>query len=610
MARHSSRLSRLVRWQYIRWGLAFPTFTLALWACNAHDLQQPKPNPQQETDFKILVTPERAVDILFVIDNSPSMDPKQQALARNFPEMIKALEQLEGGLPDVRVGVVSSDVGAGGGEAGGNCSVVLGNMGKLWGNDPTVPPPSEATSFYNEFATVSHLKAGDKEGCGMNSGTRWIEDTQNDDGVTRTRNYEGSLADVFSCLAKGVGTRGCGYEHPLQSVRVALNPAKEINPQNMDFLRRKAYLAVVLIADEDDCSADPTSDTNGGMFWPRTLGDTSSLRCATRGHVCKDKDGNLKPIPDYDPGVGYSGSGFKANFADCEAKDIVRKPPPEGSKELDPTYEELPLIRVRDMIDHVKQVKDRPAEQILVSGIIGWPEGGKLDSVEYRIGKDETSKEQKNLWDYMPICSVPSETSADGEIYKAYGGYRLKKFIDGFNENGQGVFSLCSTDNFKDAMKQIGDAIVRKLKPGCVAYPLIDRDPNIEQVQPECQVIDQKICDTPGQKGTGCLLSGYQEDRLSECKDPNGNTVNPTWSLEQIRAAIPDDEAHRPCWYLIYDGNKNSGCPDAFNNQKITALRPGNGNAPPGTYLDMKCLTCALPTTETGESSCPALGTM
>jgi len=38
-----------------------------------------------ETDFSVLVSPERNIDILFMIDNSPSMDPKQTALANNFP---------------------------------------------------------------------------------------------------------------------------------------------------------------------------------------------------------------------------------------------------------------------------------------------------------------------------------------------------------------------------------------------------------------------------------------------------------------------------------------------------------------------------------------------
>jgi hypothetical protein len=585
MARHSSRLLGLVRWQYIRWGLAIPSFALALWACNSHDLQVPKPNPQQETDFSILVSPERSVDILFMIDNSPSMDPKQKALAENFPKMIERLQALEGGLPDVHIGVVSSDMGAGGGEAGGNCSVVLGNQGILWGNDPDKDPGVDN----NKYATVKNIESG----CGLNSGARWLQDIRNKDGIARDKNYTGDLTKVFSCLAKAVGVGGCGYEHQLQSVRVALNPADNINPQNFKFLRPKAFLAVVLITDEDDCSADPSSETNDGMFFPRPLGETASLRCAARGHVCNGQD-----IPNYDPNNGgYSGKDpFVAKFADCEAKD-------DGTGARD--YKKLPLIRIRDMVDSVNQVKQRPSEQILVSGIIGWPNDGKLDGVEYRIDKDTTSQppDQQKLWDYMPICKLPDQKSGDGNIYKAYGGFRLKKFIDGFGTNGQ-VFSLCNTTNFPNAMTQIGNAIASKIRPGCVTYPLIDSNPTLPEVQPECQVMDKLSCDNPGVDK--CLTSGYQEQTIPQCINTDtGNPLNPD---APEKKTVPDEA--RPCWYLVYDKDPVTGCPGAFKKQRITALRKGDGAAPPGTLLDMKCLTCASPPKSETESSCPALGTI
>jgi hypothetical protein len=151
MTRHISRLSPLVRWQYLRWVLAIPALPLALWACNSHKLQEPLPNPQQETDFNVVVSPEREVDILFMIDNSPSMDPKQQALAANFPKMIQVLQNLpdpsnpgQTSLPDVHIGVISSDMGAGSDNIGGNCSRVLGDRGLLWGNDPNNPIASVA----------------------------------------------------------------------------------------------------------------------------------------------------------------------------------------------------------------------------------------------------------------------------------------------------------------------------------------------------------------------------------------------------------------------------------------------------------------------------------
>ena len=52
------------------------------------------------------------------------------------------------------------------------------------------------------------------------------------------------------------------------------------------------------------------------MMTKRDVGDTTSLRCAARGHLCGGQ-----PIPNYDPAVGYTGTApFTHSFADCSAK--------------------------------------------------------------------------------------------------------------------------------------------------------------------------------------------------------------------------------------------------------------------------------------------------
>ncbi len=514
--------------------------------------------------FNVLQTPVRAVDVLFMIDNSPSMDPKQRALATNFPALMQALQRLPDGLPDLHIGVVSGDMGAGEGEAGGNCSLPGGNQGILWGNDPG----ADSGFDNNRYATVKNIN----NGCGMNRGARWIEDLHNLDG-SRLQNYTGTLPDVFSCLARAVGVNGCGFEHQLASIRAALNPSQDLNPQNFGFLRRSAYLAIVIITDEDDCSANPESGLNDAMFWHRTLGETASMRCAARGHVC-----NGKAIPNYGPEMGYTGTNpFVANFADCDAKDAADR-------------RSLPLIRIRDLIDGVKAVKEHPDEQILVSGIIGWPTKGDLTGVQYRIDKDPTAQpaEQQKLWDYMPICTIPSEKAADGNIYKAYAGLRLKKFIDGF---GGQTFSLCDQD-FTPAMSQIGNALARKLKPACVPQALMDVDPDRPGTQAECQIADARACERPGQGS--CPQSGFKEDPLPQCSDPvTGDALSP---YDPDLGRVPDDSLHRPCWYLAYDFDPNTGCAEESSGQRIAVLRATGTALPPGSRLRLNCLTCVSPT--------------
>jgi hypothetical protein len=608
MTPSSLRFLPLGRWQYLRWVLVL-ALPLAFGACTSQSssalqapdagigpLQTPDAGTSKMTSFSILVSPERAIDILFMVDNSPSMDPKQTALATSFSQMISVLETLPGGLPDLHIGVASSSMGAGNGAMGGACGSGIGDMGLLWGNDPNnmIASVADGTPYATD---PNHPLIA--SGCGLYPGQRWIEDIQLPaPGTGRQRNYDATnlpLQDVFFCLATAVGVRGCGQEHQLQATRVALIP-QTFNQENTGFVRPNAYLAIVLVTDEDDCSATNINEQNDDMFnmyTKRDPNDTTSLRCAARGHLCGGQ-----PIPDFDHVAGYTGTApFTHAFSDCSAKSQLTAP----------DYVYMPLIDVQAMVDSVKSVKeDMWPQRILVSGIIGWPPDPNDTSLpstvqvsdQYRIDRDATSLPpgQQNLWDYMPICWDPAQKSADGNIYKAYGGLRLKQFIDAFGTHGQ-TFSICNS-NFANAMQQIGNAIVQLLKPGCVQYPLIDTDPNTPYItEPECQVVQKIPCTNIGQNG--CLQDGYIETSLPECKDGQGNILDPftldssAYTQDQVNAVLANvSDGSRPCWYLSYDPSA-MGCADVFRGQRISTLLPTGTLATPGTILAMQCLTCA-----------------
>ena len=200
-----------------------------------------------KTDY--LLSGVRKLDLLFVIDNSLSMAGEQQSLANNFPLMAQRLSEITGGQPSLHLAVVSTDLGVGSHPADTDCSV-SGDEG------------------------VFNSSAPDGESCATPDGA-FIADLN--DGVSRKRNYTGDLGDAFSCIAR-LGSAGCGFEQSLEAMRRALNGS---NDENAGFLRNDAVLAVVILSDEDDCSASDTT-----MFDPRprmnTGGTSLSARRASR----------------------------------------------------------------------------------------------------------------------------------------------------------------------------------------------------------------------------------------------------------------------------------------------------------------------------------------
>jgi hypothetical protein len=193
------------------------------------------------------------IDIVFMIDNSRSMQEEQANLRRNFPVFTAALKNLPQGLPNVHIGVVSSNLGSGRANA-------RGCMGDGDGG---------------RFQSEPRAQGGS---CAGPRGKYIIA-------VGPNHNFDGDVDQAFACIAE-LGTSGCGFEQPLASLRQALDP-DEAPPENEGFLREEAVLALILLTDEDDCSVPPDSDllvTSSSD--PR--GPLSSFRCAEFGHICGD----------------------------------------------------------------------------------------------------------------------------------------------------------------------------------------------------------------------------------------------------------------------------------------------------------------------------------
>jgi hypothetical protein len=353
--------------------------------------------------------PNRKLDILFVIDDSPSMLDKQLSLAANFPRMMDVLESLEGGLPDLHIGVVTSDLGT-------------------LGSGSPLPAPG-----------VGQLGQGGCSGAGLDGVLRtnspalagsFISDVAGPDG-TRIRNYTGDLRDVFSANAR-VGQGGCGFEQHLAATRRALT-----NPLNAGFLREEANLAIVIIADEDDCSVlDP------GLFGPESpeLGPLQSFRCTRFGVRCDPDD---------------TTPGAKAGCA-----------PRPGSLIED----------VQPFIDALLAVKPDP-RMVMVAAIVGDPEPFAL---ELRAppggGSPQTALAH----------SCTFEGSMGPEV--ADPAVRIAAFLDAFPGRSE-LLSICARD-LSAPLGTIGSTAGKLISDPCLySTQLADASPD-PGLQPACDVID------------------------------------------------------------------------------------------------------------------------
>jgi hypothetical protein len=162
------------------------------------------------------------LDLLFVIDNSGTMREEQLWLAQNSSRFLSVFESLEGGVPSLHVGVVSTDLGA----------------------EPYNVPNCAGNGDNGVLQSAPQGDCAGPEGA-------FIQDIINPDG-TRTRNYTGTLSETFACISQ-LGVNGCGFEQQLESMRRALDG------RNEGFLRPDASLGVIFLTDEDDCSAFDTA---------------------------------------------------------------------------------------------------------------------------------------------------------------------------------------------------------------------------------------------------------------------------------------------------------------------------------------------------------------
>jgi hypothetical protein len=313
-------------------------------------------------------------------------------------------------VKDLHIGVVSSDMGVAGISGIGGCSG-LGDDGLL----KNVPS-----------ATVT--------GCASSYPT--------------FLSYDASLVDPtqaaldFACIGT-LGTSGCGFEQQLESALKAVTPSTSDtrfldNPPslpattghadnyNKGFLRQDSLVALILVTDEDDCSARETR-----LFTPtQFLSSSDPLYAEPLNLRCHYNKANLFDVSRYVNGL----SGIR---------------PPGSNLVLFAAITGVPPALVDDAARLGVDFEDDAMRDAYYDGILAAP------AMQETIDPTTTD----NL--------VPSCNTATG---LAYPPRRIVEVAKGFGRNSV-VQSICQS-SFAPAMEPIVDRITQSLTVGCLPKDL------------------------------------------------------------------------------------------------------------------------------------------
>lgn len=316
-------------------GVLFAAVAVCALGCFERQLRPVNPCTTSEVGRAISIDPVDTVDLLFLVDNSGSMEEEQSLLRAEIPRMITVLatgnqdadpEPEFTPVRSLHVGIISSDMGAGDSPLEvSTCDPGTGDDGILQntarGADCTASFPSRIFSFE---------RGGD---------------------------VAAFAADV-GCVAD-LGTGGCGFEQQLEATLKALSPATAepfVSPTyvpptfwgntsghagsggaNEGFLRDGSVLAIVVLTDEEDCSIPDYGilDADAPEFGGRSV--NLNVRCARYPDalhpVQRYIDGllQLRPSPSqivFAPIAGVpvdlAGEGYDA-MLDDERLDVIEE---------------------------------------------------------------------------------------------------------------------------------------------------------------------------------------------------------------------------------------------------------------------------------------------
>ncbi len=364
------------------------------------------------------------VDILFIVDNSGSMAPSQERLTDAIDNLIDPL--LDAGL-DLRIGITTTDVGnprcPEGSTRPAKGNLILSSCVDriddgdftFFGTDPPIDASEICTNaciYANDdlevVPTATALEPDPKP-------RPWIELHDGSSNVST-----GTALELLGCyLPQGI--YGCGFESPLEAMYIALIRANTPGEDSYGFIREDATLAIIIITDETDCSAqDDTIFTSNKVFWndPNDPTPTSAV-CWRAGVDCMG-DPN-----DYDCDAANFGAGGNSGASDDSA--VL-----------------YPLSRYSQLLEDLLAAKTQGDVQLHV--IAGVPPGysGGIEPIYSGVGNGNPQFLENFGID--PACT-------DADIF-AVPSIRERELAESIADGAPPVYSICSPDYSLDSIAQ------------------------------------------------------------------------------------------------------------------------------------------------------------
>ena len=555
-----------------------PMMILPLISCGVHPIDKIIPEAEKEVCQRRPLFLDKDVDLLFVIDNSQSMALGQKNLQDNFPKLIEALRsrKLDNLIPNVRIGIISTDLGIGKYTSAG-CNATGGDNGKL-----------------QNKAQVA--------GCSPPKNT-WIDYTYNAKTKKAITNIPGALnvdpnagilavKNAFKCIGS-IGIDGCGFEQTIEASRRALDPNMNANPgflrndppgqghcmqnpgktcktsttnscgANDTCSREDALLAVVFITDEDDCSASNPQlfDTqNTGLTDP--LGPWTSFRCFEFGVTCQ-----------------------------CGGKKCTRTTAGTRTNCVPTSAGSLYLHKIENYITFFKNLKktndNKPNPKRLLMAAIAGPFSGTVQTE--MVANVPTLKPSCFMGNYTadPAVRIKALVHAFAQALSSTDVADIiakKKNIPHWIDKGvykEENFTTICTNNFAPALEQLGQRIVGALGSMCLNPPGLTNQGGIICKKGDI-LYEDKISGTKVICVEGCLdmadftiqeiKTGGQTVPIKKCSKPLFDTKT-----------YPDTSncgSECPCWRVISDKN----CLNNAGSSPYAVQIMRQGESPKGTY--------------------------